>query len=63
MMSTRLLETCREYKYIFIYIYLYIFIYIYKELCVKLVIYWNYTEMHGHKNIKFQDYVSKGSEC
>jgi hypothetical protein len=26
--------------------------YIKKELCVKLVIYWNYTEMHGHHNIK-----------
>ena len=34
MMSTRLLETCRESKYIYVYIY------IYKELCDKLVIYW-----------------------
>jgi len=25
-----------------------------KELCVKLVIYKNYTEMHGQQNIKFQ---------
>jgi len=23
-----------------------------KELCLKLVIYGNYTEMHGHQNIK-----------
>jgi hypothetical protein len=23
------------------------------ELCVKLAIYENYTEMHGHQNIKF----------
>jgi len=24
-----------------------------KELCIKLVIYKNYTEMHGQQNIKF----------
>ena len=31
--------------------------YIWKELCVKLVIYWNYTEMHGHQNIKYHSSV------
>jgi hypothetical protein len=28
------------------------YIYMYKELSVQLVICWNYTEMHGHQNIK-----------
>ena len=26
-----------------------------KELCVKLVIYIDYTEMHGQRNIKFRN--------
>ena len=29
-----------------------------KELCVKLVIYKNYTEMHGQQNIKHSDISS-----
>jgi len=28
-----------------------------KEMCVKLVIYENYTEMHGQENIKFCQYT------
>ena len=28
-----------------------------KELCVKLVIYKNYTEMHGQQNINYFDVV------
>ena len=42
MISTGLVETCRELKYT----------YRKKELSVKLVIYKNYTEMHGQQNIK-----------
>jgi hypothetical protein len=35
-----------------------------KELCVKLVIYKNYTEMHGQQNIKTGKQVSnKRSMC
>ena len=26
-------------------------------MCVKLVIYWNYTEMHGHQNINFFKFI------
>ena len=46
MMSTWLLETCRENwnKYIYIYIYIY-------KLCIRLVIDKNYTQMHGQQNI------------
>jgi hypothetical protein len=29
----------------------------YKKLCVKLVIYKDYTEMHGQQNIKFLSLV------
>jgi hypothetical protein len=41
MMSTGLLETCREVKYTNT-----------LKKCVKLVINKNYTEMHGQRNIK-----------
>jgi hypothetical protein len=41
-MSTRLLETCTEMKQA----------YRKKELCVKLVICKNYTEMHGQQSIQ-----------
>jgi hypothetical protein len=30
-----------------------------KELCVKLIIYKDYTEMHGQQNIKFYNHVSR----
>jgi hypothetical protein len=42
MMGTWLPETCREQKQT----------YMKKELCVKLVMYKDYTEMHGQRNIK-----------
>jgi hypothetical protein len=49
MMSTRVLETCRDLEQT----------YNEKELCVKLVIYNNYTEMlYGQQNIKF-DHVCR----
>ena len=47
MMRTWVLETCRYLEKT----------YTKKELCVKLDIYKNYTEMHGQQNIKY----SKGS--
>jgi hypothetical protein len=43
MKGTRLLETCRELKQT----------YTKKELCVKLIIYQNYTELHGQQNVKY----------
>jgi len=43
MMSTWVLETCRELEWT----------YTKKELCVKLVICKNYTEKHDQQNIKF----------
>jgi hypothetical protein len=45
MMSTGLLETCREVKQI------------HWKKCVKLVINQNYAEMHGQQNIKWQSYL------
>jgi hypothetical protein len=37
-----------------------------KELCLRFVIYKDYTEMHGQQNIKFhmcQESVSKSTKC
>jgi len=43
-MSKGMLETCKELEYIFT---------TKKKMCVKLVIYKNWTKMHGQQNIKF----------
>jgi hypothetical protein len=34
-----------------------------KELCVRLVIYKDCTEMHGQQNIKFNNTVSDHNSC
>ena len=53
-MGTWLPETCREQKKT----------YVKKELCVKLVIYKDYIEMHGQQNIKYRlKHLKKNMYC